>query len=104
MPYRTFASFDCSVAADRWVAAKLTICASVLVGVFALPQKIWAVLAATGIVLGAVYMLWLYQRTMFGKLDNPANEKLLDLNFREIVTVLPLIIMAFWIEWCSISF
>ena len=57
----------------------------------------WAVAGASGIVLGAAYMLWLYQRTMFGKLDNPANEKLLDLNFREIVTLLPLIIMAFWI-------
>jgi NADH-quinone oxidoreductase subunit M len=57
----------------------------------------WAVAGASGIVLGAAYMLWLYQRTMFGKLDNPANEKLLDLSFREIVTLLPLIIMAFWI-------
>ncbi len=57
----------------------------------------WAVAGASGIVLGAAYMLWLYQRTMFGKLDNPANEKLLDMNFREVVTLLPLIIMAFWI-------
>ena len=36
----------------------------------------WAVAGASGIVLGAAYMLWLYQRTMFGTLDNPANEKL----------------------------
>ncbi len=57
----------------------------------------WAVAGASGIVLGAAYMLWLYQRTMFGKLDNPANEKLPDLSLREIVTLLPLIIMAFWI-------
>ena len=57
----------------------------------------WAVAGASGIVLGAAYMLWLYQRTMFGKLDNPANEKLPDLNLREIVMLLPLIIMAFWI-------
>jgi NADH-quinone oxidoreductase subunit M len=42
-------------------------------------------------------MLWLYQRTMFGKLDNPANQNLTDLSWREIVTVVPLIIMAFWI-------
>ena len=57
----------------------------------------WAVAGASGIVLGAAYMLWLYQRTMFGKLDNPANENLRDLSLREIVTLLPLIIMAFWI-------
>ena len=57
----------------------------------------WAVAGASGIVLGAAYMLWLYQRTMFGNLDNPANEKLTDMNVRELVTLVPLIIMAFWI-------
>ena len=34
---------------------------------------------------------------MFGKLDNPANQKLTDLNFRELATLVPLIIVAFWI-------
>jgi NADH-quinone oxidoreductase subunit M len=57
----------------------------------------WAVAGASGIVLGAAYMLWLYQRTMFGQLDNPANEKLSDMNLREIATLVPLIILAFWI-------
>jgi NADH-quinone oxidoreductase subunit M len=57
----------------------------------------WAVAAGAGIVLGAAYMLWLYQRTMLGKIENPANEKLLDLNFRELATIVPLIIVAFWI-------
>src|SRR5262245_56973634 len=57
----------------------------------------WAVFAGSGIVLGAAYMLWLYQRTMLGKVENPANEKLLDMNARELVTIVPLIIMAFWI-------
>jgi len=42
-------------------------------------------------------MLWLYQRTMFGKLDNPANQGLSDMNWRELATLVPLIIMAFWI-------
>jgi len=37
-------------------------------------------------VLGAAYMLWLYQRVMFGKLDNPANKSLPDLNLREFAT------------------
>jgi NADH-quinone oxidoreductase subunit M len=57
----------------------------------------WAVFAGSGIVLGAAYMLWLYQRTMLGKVENPANEKLLDINVRELVTIVPLIVMAFWI-------
>jgi NADH-quinone oxidoreductase subunit M len=70
---------------------------TVLLGAFQLPQKFWAVLAATGIVLGAVYMLWLYQRTMFGKLDKDENRKLLDLNFREVMTLLPLAVLAFWL-------
>jgi NADH-quinone oxidoreductase subunit M len=57
----------------------------------------WAVAGGAGIVLGAAYMLWLYQRTMFGKVDNPANEGLPDMNWRELATLVPLIIMAFWI-------
>ena len=42
-------------------------------------------------------MLWLYQRTMFGKIENPKNEKLSDLNMREFATFVPLIILAVWI-------
>ncbi|MBI2822425.1 MAG: NADH-quinone oxidoreductase subunit M [Acidobacteria bacterium] len=70
----------------------------ILQGVFGDPSlRFWAILGASGIVLGAAYMLWLYQRTMFGKLDNPENEKLSDLNLRELATFVPLIILAFWI-------
>ena len=57
----------------------------------------WAVWAVVGIVLGAAYMLWLYQRTMFGPCENPKNQILKDLSFREIMTLVPLIIWAFWI-------
>ena len=57
----------------------------------------WAIAAGAGIVLGAAYMLWLYQRTMLGKIENPANEKLIDMNMRELATLVPLIIAAFWI-------
>ncbi len=64
----------------------------------ALQQNLWwAVAAGAGIVLGAAYMLWLYQRTMLGKIENPANEKLIDMNLRELATLVPLIIVAFWI-------
>ena len=54
----------------------------------------WAVI---GIVLGAAYLLWLYQRVMFGPVTNPANEHLEDLNLREYATLVPLIILCFWI-------
>jgi NADH-quinone oxidoreductase subunit M len=57
----------------------------------------WAAWAVAGIVLGAAYLLWLYQRTMFGPCDNPKNQALRDLNFREIMTLVPLVIWAFWI-------
>jgi len=57
----------------------------------------WAAWAVVGIVLGAAYMLWLYQRTMFGACDNPKNQVLKDLNWREIMTLVPLIVWAFWI-------
>jgi NADH-quinone oxidoreductase subunit M len=68
----------------------------VLQGIFVV-SRTWAAIAATGIVLGAAYMLWLYQRTMFGRLDNPANQSLADLNAREVVTFLPLVALAIWI-------
>src|SRR6202451_4677416 len=54
----------------------------------------WAVI---GIVLGAAYLLWLYQRVMFGPVTNPANEHLPDLNAREYATLIPLILLCFWI-------
>ncbi len=69
----------------------------ILQGVFAGRASSGRRLAATGIVLGAAYMLWLYQRTMFGKIENPKNEHLPDLNLREFATFVPLIILAVWI-------
>ncbi len=70
----------------------------ILQGTFAAPGLwMYAALAVIGIVLGAAYMLWLYQRVMFGKLENPLNKALPDLNFRELATFVPLIILAFWI-------
>jgi NADH-quinone oxidoreductase subunit M len=68
----------------------------ILQGVFT-ANKIWAAFAASGIVLGAAYMLSLYQRTMFGKVENPKNEALADLSLREFATFAPLIVLAFWI-------
>jgi NADH-quinone oxidoreductase subunit M len=57
----------------------------------------WGAWGCAGIVLGAAYMLWLYQRMMFGPVTNPKNKDLKDLSVREYATLLPLVIMCFWI-------
>jgi NADH-quinone oxidoreductase subunit M len=68
----------------------------ILQGVF-VASKVWAAFAASGVVLGAAYMLYLYQRTMFGRVENPKNERLLDLSHREFATFAPLLVLAVWI-------
>jgi NADH-quinone oxidoreductase subunit M len=57
----------------------------------------WAFFACLGIVLGAAYLLWLYQRVFFGEITNPANANLPDLSVREQLTLAPLVVAAFWI-------
>jgi len=51
-----------------------------------------AVIATTGVIFGAVYMLWMLQRVMFGPITNEANKKLKDLSAREILVLAPLMI------------
>jgi NADH-quinone oxidoreductase subunit M len=53
----------------------------------------YAALGATGVVLGAVYMLVLVQRVFFGKLENPENRHLPDLSLREVLVLLPVVIL-----------
>ncbi|MFQ5776507.1 MAG: NADH-quinone oxidoreductase subunit M [Terriglobia bacterium] len=60
-------------------------------------NKLWAVFAVLGIVLGAAYLLWLYQRVMFGEVTNPSNKSLPDVNLRELATLVPLVLWCFWI-------
>ncbi len=69
---------------------------TILVGAFSRVWW-WGVIGALGIVLGAAYMLWMYQRVFFGPLTNPENRGLQDLNRREILYLAPLIILCFWI-------
>src|SRR2546426_8991446 len=69
---------------------------TILQGAFEVKWQ-WAAWAVAGIVLGAAYMLWLYQRTMFGPCDNPKNQTLKDLNLREVLTLAPLVLWAIWI-------
>lgn len=66
----------------------------ILLGAFEF-NYVYAALGATGIILGAVYMLWAYQKVMFGPLDKAANKVLSDINPREILVLLPLAIMMF---------
>ncbi|MBZ5575979.1 MAG: NADH-quinone oxidoreductase subunit M [Acidobacteriia bacterium] len=60
-------------------------------------SRAWAAFAVTGVILGAAYLLWLYQRTMLGQITNIKNLHLPDLSFREMAIFLPLIAWAFWI-------
>jgi len=57
----------------------------------------YAVIAAIGIVLGAAYLLWLYQRVFWGPLDNPKNANLPDVNKRELGLLLALVALMVWI-------
>ncbi|MGH9659367.1 MAG: complex I subunit 4 family protein, partial [Bryobacteraceae bacterium] len=60
-------------------------------------NRAWAALAVTGVVLGAGYLLWLYQRTMLGQITNGKNLHLADLKASEMAVFLPLIAWAIWI-------
>jgi NADH-quinone oxidoreductase subunit M len=57
--------------------------------------RLMGALAATGVVLGAVYLLWMFQKVFFGKLDKAKNGKLKDLNSSELATFIPLVIAIF---------
>jgi NADH-quinone oxidoreductase subunit M len=68
----------------------------ILVGVFKV-NVLYGVLASTGVVLGAIYMLWVYQRVFFGDVTNEKNATLKDLTPREVWVFVPLIVMIFWL-------
>jgi|KBSSwiStaDraftv2_1062776.scaffolds.fasta_scaffold47580_2 NADH-quinone oxidoreductase subunit M len=56
----------------------------------------WAALAAVGVILSAVYMLWMFQRVVFGPVTHVENENLKDLSWRERLVFVPLLILIFW--------
>jgi NADH-quinone oxidoreductase subunit M len=67
----------------------------IILGGFSANQ--WAgVLAATGIIIGAGYMLWMYQRVFFME-TNPKVAGLADITGRELLALLPMVILIFWI-------
>jgi len=66
----------------------------VLIGTFQVNAWV-ALLAATGVILGAVYMLYLYRRVIFGQLTKESLQAILDLNGREIAVFAPLVVVVF---------
>ncbi len=68
----------------------------VLMGSFA-SSKVFGSLAALGMILGAVYMLWMYQRVFLGKLENPDNKSVKDIGIREKLILLPIVLVMLWI-------
>jgi NADH:ubiquinone oxidoreductase subunit 5 (subunit L)/multisubunit Na+/H+ antiporter MnhA subunit len=66
----------------------------ILQGAYA-ANRAWAYWAVSGIVLGAAYLLWLYQRVFWGKITNEDNRHLVDLNVRELATLVPLVALCF---------
>ena len=67
----------------------------VLLGAF--QDNTWvAMFAATGVILGAAYMLYLYRRVVFGKLEKEYLKKIMDLEPREIAIFAPLVVLVLW--------
>ena len=67
----------------------------ILLGTFGVSPA-HAAFAATGVILSAVYLLWMFQRVVWGEISNPLNESLIDLNRRERLTLIPLLILIVW--------
>ena len=66
----------------------------ILIGVFKVNSWV-AMFAATGLILGAGYMLYLYRRVVFGILDKDNLKKILDINSREFLIFIPLLLIVF---------
>lgn len=73
---------------------------AILLGSFgsrAIGSPWFAGVAALGMILAAIYMLYMFQRMFLGPADKPENQNLKDLNAREVITLVPLIVFIFWI-------
>jgi NADH-quinone oxidoreductase subunit M len=68
----------------------------ILVGTF-LARPLVAVVAASGVVLAAAYMLWMYRRVVFGPVEHAENRSLIDLSLREKAVMLAMVVPIFWI-------
>jgi NADH-quinone oxidoreductase subunit M len=75
---------------------------TILLGSFNAPSLgarpwLFVVFAALGIIMAAIYLLFMFQKVFLGPLDKAENEQLIDLSFREVVTLVPIVILIFWI-------
>jgi NADH-quinone oxidoreductase subunit M len=68
----------------------------ILIGTF-LAWPVVAVVATSGVVLAAAYMLWMFRRVMFGPVDNEENRGLIDLDLREKLVMVAMIVPIIWI-------
>jgi NADH-quinone oxidoreductase subunit M len=75
----------------------------VLIGVFQVNTWV-ALFAATGVILGAAYMLYMYRRVIFGRLEKEALKTIADLNWREVAVFAPLIVLVLWMGIYPMSF
>jgi NADH-quinone oxidoreductase subunit M len=72
----------------------------ILAGTFKSPvlDSWWfAIFASSGVIFAAVYLLWMYQRVVFGEVRNPKMNNLTDMNAREILVMIPIFIFIVWI-------
>ncbi|MER3545529.1 MAG: NADH-quinone oxidoreductase subunit M [Chloroflexota bacterium] len=58
---------------------------------------VYTAFAVSGVILAAIYLMWMFQRVFLGPLDKPENQALRDLSLREIVVLAPIILLIFWI-------
>jgi NADH-quinone oxidoreductase subunit M len=68
----------------------------ILLGAFK-TNMVYGTIAATGVIFSACYMLWMFQRVVWGQVTNEKNRDLKDLSFREIAIFAPLLLFIFWI-------
>jgi NADH:ubiquinone oxidoreductase subunit 4 (subunit M) len=68
----------------------------IILGVFK-SSILFGILVASGALLGAICMLWMYERVFFGKVTKKANSSIKDLSIRELAALIPLILIMFWI-------
>lgn len=75
----------------------------ILIGSFK-HYMVLTIIATSGIIFAAIYLLWMFQRVMFQGITNPKIESFEDMNLREIITVLPLILLMFFIGFYPMPF
>lgn len=65
---------------------------------------VWTVFAALGVIFSACYMLWMYQRVFFGEVTDDLKHHMPELNVREWVSIVPLIVMMVWMGMFAQTF